>query len=67
MVNGELIYKGFKGSIEYSENDQVYYGRILNIPDLVSYEGKILIEFEQSFIEAVDEYIYELGGNEFQT
>lgn len=59
-INGEFIYKGYKGSFEYSENDSIYFGKILDIKDLVSYEGKTLALLEQLFQETVDEYISEL-------
>ena len=50
-------YKGFVGSISFSEEDNIYYGCLLNIRDFVNYEGKDLKELHQSYMNAVDDYI----------
>lgn len=52
-----MIHKGYKGSVEYSKEDKCYFGKVLDIPDLVSYEGKNLIELSKDFREAVEDYI----------
>jgi predicted HicB family RNase H-like nuclease len=56
-MNKELIYKGFTASIEYSAVDEVYYGKIVGINDLVNFEGTSEKELEAAFQEAVDDYI----------
>lgn len=53
----QMIHKGYTGSVEYSKTDKCYFGKVLGIPDLVSYEGKNLIELNKSFREAVERYI----------
>lgn len=35
-------YRGYVGSVEYSEEDCVFFGKLIGIRDLVSYEGKTL-------------------------
>ncbi len=57
MAERRLHYKDFDGSVEYSEIDKVYYGKILNIKDLISYEGKNVKELEANFRESVDIYL----------
>ncbi len=61
-----LDYKGFKGTIEWSDEDNCFFGRVLNVKGSVSYEGSTLEELEKDFHEAVDDYIScreELGMN----
>jgi predicted HicB family RNase H-like nuclease len=53
----ELTYKWYKGSIESSEIDNCYFGKILHIPDLISYEGRSIEELMKTFQVAVDDYI----------
>lgn len=53
----ELHYRGFTGSIEYSEEDHLYYGKVLGIRDLVSYEGTSKSELFLDFRGAVNDYI----------
>lgn len=52
-----LKYKGFKGSVEFSEEDNCYYGKVLNITSLLSYEGDDLESLEQDFKEVVDYWL----------
>lgn len=52
-----LYYKGFIGSAAYSENDKVFFGKIENIDGLVNFEGETIAELQDSFHEAVDDYI----------
>ena len=53
----EMNHKGYKGSIEYSEEDNVFHGKIENIDDLVTYESENKEELESCFKEAVEDYI----------
>ncbi len=55
-MNNIFKYKEFEGSIEYSEEDNIFFGKILNIIDLVSYENNSIINLELSFQEAVEAY-----------
>ena len=52
-----LEYKGYTGSIEYSKEDDLLYGKVLGIKGLISYEGKTGHELEDDFKEAVDTYL----------
>ena len=57
-----LHYRGFTGSIEYSEADNVFHGRILSdafsdIKDLVTYKANSISELNCAFMEVVDDYV----------
>lgn len=52
-----LNYKGYTGSIEYSKEDDLLYGKVLGIKGLISYEGKTGKELELDFMEAIEEYL----------
>jgi predicted HicB family RNase H-like nuclease len=52
-----LEYKGYTGSIEYSREDDLLYGKVLGIKGLISYEGKTGKELEADFKEAIDTYL----------
>lgn len=60
MSNAPLLlpeYCGYIGSIEYSKEDNVFYGSVQFITDMISYEAEDLNELEPAFHKAVDEYI----------
>lgn len=50
-------YKGYSGSIESSVKDRCFYGKVLFITDLVTYEGQTYDELEEAFRIMVDDYI----------
>ena len=65
-----LEYKGFLSTINYSSEDEVLYGKIEGINDLVSFEGESVKELKKTFKEAVEDYLEtcsELGKNPLKT
>ena len=52
-----LKHKNFIGSVHFNAEDEIFYGRIEGINDLVTYEGESVKELKSSFKEAVDDYI----------
>ena len=56
-MNNIMEYKGYVGSVEFSENDGVFYGKVQGIRSLISYEGTNASELVSDFHEAIDEYL----------
>lgn len=52
-----LKYKGYIGSVAYSEADKVFFGKIEGIDGLVNYEGESVAELTTAFEQAVDDYL----------
>ena len=52
-----MQYRDYTGSINYSAADWVYYGQVLGIKGLISYEGKTLAALRQDFARAIDDYL----------
>jgi predicted HicB family RNase H-like nuclease len=57
MFMTHLEYNGYTGSIEYSQEDGVLFGKVLGIRGLISYEGYTGRELEQDFKLTVDDYL----------
>ena len=51
-----MSYKGYKGTIECSLEDNVLYGEVLGIRSLLSYEGNALQELKDDFEDIIDDY-----------
>lgn len=69
MLNNQKIlkYKGYEGYVHFSTEDNLYYGWILNIKDLVDYNSETEEDIENQFRLAVDDYIEfkkEIGRND---
>ncbi len=52
-----MTYKGYLGSVNFSEKDQVFFGKIEGINGLVNFEGESVKELTNAFHEAVDDYL----------
>lgn len=52
-----LEYKGYTGTIEYSPEDNLLYGKVLGIQGLISYEGETGKALETDFKEAINFYL----------
>lgn len=50
-------YKGYKGSIKYDYENGVYYGSLIDIKDLVTYQADNVVELFTEYCNAVDSYI----------
>lgn len=56
-MNDILEYKGYYASLHFSSEDEVFYGKLLGIDDLVNFEGASVKELKKAFHEAVDDYL----------
>lgn len=56
-MNDILQYKDYYASVHFSSEDEVFYGKILGINDLVSFEGSSVKELKKAFQEAVEDYL----------
>jgi predicted HicB family RNase H-like nuclease len=52
-----MTYKGYIGSVHFSEDDETFYGKLEAINDLIMFEGESVRELKKAFREAVDDYI----------
>ncbi|MCI6714242.1 MAG: type II toxin-antitoxin system HicB family antitoxin [Lachnospiraceae bacterium] len=56
-MSNSMEYKGYVGTVEFSEEDKMLYGKVLGIRTLISYEGASAAELVEDFHGAVDEYL----------
>jgi len=56
-MKNRLTYKGYTGTVEFSAEDKLFFGKIEGVDDLVSYEDENIFALENSFIEAVEDYM----------
>ena len=55
---GYLKYKGYTGSVEYSEEDKCLFGKVQGMAkDSITYEGSTVEELTEDFEGAVDDYL----------
>ena len=64
MNNNLLSYKGFYGSVNFSASDDVFYGKVEGVHDLVSFEGDTVKDLKRRFQEAAG-YSSEGGAHRY--
>ena len=55
--NNYMHYKDYVGSVEFSEEDAVFHGKVVGIKSLISFEGDSVSTLVEDFHNAVDEYL----------
>ena len=56
-VNDVLTYKGFIGSVRFSAQDDVFFGKVEGVNDLITFEGDSVKELKNAFCYVIDEHI----------
>lgn len=52
-----LEYNGYIGTLEFSADDKIFFGKIQGINDLITFEGSSVTELQEAFKGAVDDYL----------
>lgn len=56
-MNNILQYKGFKAQIEIDFVSGLLHGKLIGVPDLVTFESEKVSGVVEEFHEAVDDYL----------
>ncbi len=55
MINS-LTYNGYTATISYNSDDEVFFGKVIGVNDLIVFEGTSVTELKNGFQEAIDDY-----------
>ena len=56
-MSNTMQYKGYVGSVEFSEEDGLFFGKVMGVRSLISYEGTTAKELIEDFHGEVDDYL----------
>jgi predicted HicB family RNase H-like nuclease len=56
-MNDFLKYRDYFGSVSFSNEDKMFYGKVLGITDVILFEGDNVSELECNFRAAVEDYL----------
>lgn len=55
---GTLKYKGYSGTVEYSEEDNCLFGKVIGMnKNIITYEGQTVEELKADFESGIDLYL----------
>ena len=52
-----MEYKGYSAKVEFDEDANAFHGEVINLRDVVTFEGETVDELRQAFQESVDDYL----------
>ncbi len=50
-------YKGYQGIVEFDYDAGIFFGEIIDLRDVITFQGTSTEELEQSFRDSIDEYL----------
>ena len=52
-----LKYKGYRGGVEFDDEAGLFHGEVLDLKDVITFQGKSVDELEQAFRDSIDDYL----------
>ena len=52
-----LNYKGYTGRVEFDDEAGIFHGEVLDLRDVVTFQGRSVDELEQAFRDSIDDYL----------
>lgn len=52
-----MSYNSYHARIEYDDEDEIFFGKIAGISDIIGFHAENVAELKKAFHEAVDDYI----------
>ena len=52
-----MQYNGYVARIEFDEEANVFYGEVVNIRDVITFQGKSVEELRRAFKDSVEDYL----------
>ncbi len=52
-----MEYKGYIGKVEIDDEAGILYGEVINVRDVITFEGTSVDEVQQAFQDSVDDYL----------
>lgn len=52
-----LSYKGYSGHVEFDDEARLFHGEVLDLRDVITFQGKSVDEIEQAFRDSIDDYL----------
>ena len=62
----KLHYKDYIGNVCFSEEDEIFHGKVIGISDSISFEGESVKDLIEDFHNAINEYLEFCENNDKQ-
>ncbi len=52
-----MEYKGYFAKVEFYDHADIFHGEVINLRDVITFEGETVKEIKQAFQDSVDDYL----------
>ena len=52
-----MEYKGYVGKVEYDDEAGIFHGEVINLRDVITFQGDNVEELRQAFQDSVEDYL----------
>jgi predicted HicB family RNase H-like nuclease len=52
-----LEYKGYVGQFAYDADAKTFYGEVLGVTDVITFQETTVEELEKAFVDSIDDYL----------
>jgi predicted HicB family RNase H-like nuclease len=52
-----LKYKGYTGHVEFDDESGIFHGEVLDLRDVITFQGKSVEEIKKAFRDSIDDYL----------
>jgi predicted HicB family RNase H-like nuclease len=52
-----MEYKGYFAKVEFDDEANIFHGEVINLRDVVTFEGETVDELRTAFVDSVEDYL----------
>lgn len=52
-----MTYQGYEAIIEYDEEAELFHGEVMNLRDVITFQGQSVGDLKKAFAESVEDYL----------
>lgn len=52
-----MTYKSYEAIVEVDEDADIFHGEVINLRDVITFQGRSVDELKRGFAESVDDYL----------
>lgn len=52
-----MEYKGYIGKVEFDDEANIFHGEVINLRDVITFQGESVQEIRQAFQDSIDDYL----------
>jgi predicted HicB family RNase H-like nuclease len=52
-----ITHKGYKGSVRFDDEGEIFHGEVMGLRDVVTFQGRTVDELKIAFQDSIDDYL----------